>query len=83
MNQQGQTQHRYRALDASKEEIRLLTYKSDQLHLEHFALDKAPAYRALSYPWGPEAPFFIINIDHTAFRVRNNLHDFLGSFVMR
>jgi hypothetical protein len=34
----------------------------------------------LSYTWGPEAPFFIISINHTAFRVRGNLHDFLEIF---
>jgi hypothetical protein len=47
----------YAPLDTSQQTIRLLRVEEDdwgffQGHLEHFEIEHAPAFRALSYKWG-------------------------------
>ena len=42
--------------------------------IEVFDLDSAPAFNAISYTWGTEAPQHIIKIDDVALRVRPNCH---------
>jgi hypothetical protein len=48
--------------------------------LETYSYDACPAYWALSYTWGPEAPSHMILVNDKRFHVRQNLFDFLKSF---
>ncbi|KAJ8114398.1 hypothetical protein OPT61_g3718 [Boeremia exigua] len=65
-----------------KSQIRLLRVEPDlygpiRCKVEIFDLNRAPAYAALSYTWGPEYPVYDILIDGKALSVRKNLHHFL------
>lgn len=68
-------------LDISEQRIRLfrVELREDHVlgHMEDFALDTAPSYRALSYTWGQERPVLPIHIDGCIFLIRQNLHQFL------
>lgn len=44
-----------------------------------FALETAPPYIALSYVWGTDEPSRTITLGGQAFRIRDNLWDFLDS----
>jgi hypothetical protein len=83
------TKYRYRTLDTSKRQIRLLHVLESQasptkhpvslrlkLSLETFDLHDAPPYAALSYTWGPENPTYDLVIEGRDFRVRENLFFF-------
>lgn len=65
-----------------KSQIRLLRVEPDlygpiRCSIEIFDLNKAPAYAALSYTWGPELPVYDIYVDSKTLPVRRNLHHFL------
>lgn len=69
-------------------EIRLLRFKSIHevtldFELEHFPLDDAPTYHALSYTWGPAADNSQIIIGDKALKIRENLASFLGELRYR
>jgi hypothetical protein len=75
----------HQPLNLTKQQIRLVKMlphpSSTDLHVHisivFFDFDIAPAYTALSYAWGPSSPVKTVMIDGLAFKVRQNLYDFL------
>src|ERR1700761_8521044 len=77
-------EHEYRPLKS--DEIRLLILNPGrpgepiECFLEHYPLDRAKRYRALSYVWGDSQASSVIQVDGYPFKVTSNLKDFLVSF---
>ncbi|KAI1190047.1 HET-domain-containing protein [Nemania serpens] len=77
--------YRYQALNSARQQIRLIRLEKGSsrlaprrsIHTIDLAL--APKYIALSYTWGPPGPSRQISVDGKAFRVRENLYNFLCS----
>jgi hypothetical protein len=79
--------YRYQALDATRQQIRLIklvkntsSKRPPRCKIYTFDLASAPKYIALSYTWGPPDPSCRILVDKKAFKVRENLYNFLCSF---
>lgn len=81
-------QFTYQQLDYSKSEFRLLKIESQALvtpskssHLlctiEHFSLQAAPPYKAVSYVWGESSGTRKVLVEGCHLEVSDNLHDFL------
>jgi hypothetical protein len=73
---------RYRPLDHSKDEIRLLhclKIKGDQLRfqLHHFPFNETPSFWALSYVWGNTTKTRTILVDGNEVETTENLYDAL------
>lgn len=85
----------YVPLDTSQQTIRLLRVEKNDWgffegHLEHFEIDKAPAFRALSYKWGASAdrrgvkkPKHAIFVDGRSLLVSVNLYSFFQVYNTR
>jgi hypothetical protein len=54
-----------------------------ECQLEHFTVDNAPAYRALSYMWGKDLAIEQISINGESFSIRPNLHEFFRLYMAR
>lgn len=65
-------------------EVRLIKVhaqgKTIGVRLEHYDLDDAPDYSALSYTWGEESPTRQIMVNRRPFTIRLNLYHFLQVF---
>jgi hypothetical protein len=72
---------RYRALDQSKQQIRLCKIESRsevKCKLKHFDFNATcPKYVALSYTWGEATPEQTIELNGYPFEVRQNLWDYM------
>jgi hypothetical protein len=69
--------YRYRPLDVSQREIRLLILESGSAELQgrlvHASLEKKPTFEALSYTWGRPPFKHNILIDGQVFQIGPNL----------
>jgi hypothetical protein len=76
--------HEYRSLKAY--EIRLLVLNPGlpedpiECFTEHFSVNQAKGYKALSYVWGDTEDSTFIQVDGSPFKVTKNLRDFLASY---
>jgi hypothetical protein len=74
----------YHDLEDPQTEIRLIKIhtqgKSISIRLEHFDLDNAPDYSALSYTWGNATPTREITVNRRQMSIRQNLYKFLRVF---
>jgi hypothetical protein len=73
--------HEYRPLEA--DEMRLLVLNPGstddpiECYLEHYTVNQAKTYQALSYVWGDHRNQEVIQVDGCSFKVTKNLKDFL------
>jgi hypothetical protein len=80
----GRGKHEYRPLKAN--EIRLLVLNPGapdepiECYLEHYNVNQAKAYQALSYVWGSTQDPGAIQVDGSDFTVTRSLMDFFTSF---
>ena len=79
--------HEYRPLEA--DEMRLLVlnpgFPDDPIecYLEHYTLNHAKPYQALSYVWGDPRNQEVIQVDGCSFKVTKNLNNFLVTYRER
>ncbi|KAH7411739.1 heterokaryon incompatibility protein-domain-containing protein [Phaeosphaeria sp. MPI-PUGE-AT-0046c] len=77
--------YEYSTLNASQHQIRLLRFRQQgeeiQCEVSVFDIEAAPAYRALSYTWGPPLPTFDVHIDGKRHLIRGNLYRFLQKIL--
>lgn len=88
-DQSSSTSHyrsfKHRPLDLQSKSIRLfklLLASSSSTHLihgevQHFELEEAPSYKALSYTWGPSSPSREVLLGDQVFSTSENLYAFL------
>ena len=78
--------YEYTPLDQTSQSIRLLTIRGHDeglisCEVNHFKLDAAPEYVALSYDWGPNDLTRQILLDGRRIDVRENMWDVLDIFA--
>ncbi|KIW09151.1 uncharacterized protein PV09_00087 [Verruconis gallopava] len=79
---------KYIDVDTSQHIVRLLrVFRRDdgttEGQIQHFNIEKAPPYRALSYTWGPKTATEKICVDGYGLVIRRNLYRFLDKYKIK